>query len=103
MKRLAGRTVTGDFTVDFRAARRRMSELFEHEEPRSLSKNEAIAIARERAGALLRLVIPSRGHDSHQLEAANDQWSDRRVRTARDRVFQSAALNLAGSISNGIR
>ena len=50
----------------------------------------------------LRLVVPARGHDAHQLEAAQDQRRDRRIHAARHHRVQHARLNMAERVADGV-
>src|SRR5689334_13172695 len=70
MIRLARGAVACHLPVDMRSARTRLLHLLQYEEPRALGDHKAVAIARERPRGALRLMIPTRAHDAHELKAA---------------------------------
>src|ERR1035438_9585928 len=100
---LAGGAIAGDLAVYVRAARLGPLHLFHHEEPRTLGDHETVAIPGEGPRGALRLLVPTGGHDAHQLETAQDQRRNGRIHAARHYRIQHAHLNVAVGIPHGVR
>src|SRR5207249_9331523 len=87
---------------DVGAARARLLPLIHHEKPRALSDHKAIAVARKRPRSALWLMVPTGGHDPHELKAAHDERRDRRIHTAHDHGIQISTADLPEGIAHRV-
>src|ERR1700761_3120595 len=102
MIRLAGGSIARDFAINVRTAGAGLLHLFENEEPCAFRQNEAIAIARKGPGGALRIVIPVRAHDAHELKAAQDERRDGRIDAPRHHRLHDAHLDVPEGVTQRV-
>ena len=99
--RVAAVRVARDLAVDVRAARLRGVELLEDEDRGALPHHEAVAVAVERAGGVLGVVVPPRGR-LDRVEAGHRDRRDPRLGGAGDDDVRLSVLDQLVPVADAV-
>src|SRR5690242_20222587 len=99
---VASRSVTGDFSVDARAAIGCVLQLFENVHPRSFTEDHTGPISRERPRCAMRLIVPVVGQYGHEVETGKNTRRDWRINPARNHHVLSTKGDVLRGISHCI-
>src|SRR6185369_6204739 len=102
MKRISGRAVAHDLSVDLRATSLCRLELFEDHDPRAFTDDKTVAVSLKRPRGVYRIVVVRRQR-SHRREARHAHRRDSRLSATADHYVGIAALNNPEAVADCVR